>query len=217
MPQPDFYAELGVPRDATREQLKDAYRGLVKGLHPDVGGEDIARYQRVVRAWDVLSDPESRAKYDRGEWNEKVENGPPERETVVATFMLGWMAALNQFLETGQPPPGGDLLKAVDSSVRAHCGKLDEAIAKARQQVERAQVVLAATAIETGLEEESLLAGSIQTRIGQLQEEIRGHEQSRAISDKVLALIGELRFDATKMPQSLRAFNTITFAWGGSQ
>lgn len=65
----DYYEVLGVPRTATEKDLKSAYRRLAKKLHPDVtknNKQAEERFKDVAEAFAVLSDPEKRAKYDRG-------------------------------------------------------------------------------------------------------------------------------------------------------
>jgi len=65
----DYYEILGLPRDATPEQIKKAYRRLARELHPDVAGTDPAseeRFKDVSRAYDVLGNPEKRRAYDMG-------------------------------------------------------------------------------------------------------------------------------------------------------
>ena len=63
----DFYELLGVARDADADTLKRAYRRLARQYHPDVnkdpGAED--RFKEIGRAYEVLSDPQSRARYDQ--------------------------------------------------------------------------------------------------------------------------------------------------------
>ncbi len=64
----DYYDVLGVPRDATPEAIKKAYRTLARKHHPDVNPGDKkaeARFKETQAAYDVLSDPEKRASYDR--------------------------------------------------------------------------------------------------------------------------------------------------------
>ncbi|BDG70250.1 DnaJ C-terminal domain-containing protein [Roseomonas fluvialis] len=66
----DPYATLGVPRDATPEAIKQAYRKLARQHHPDLnpGNPDAeARFKAVAAANDLLSDPDRRARFDRGE------------------------------------------------------------------------------------------------------------------------------------------------------
>jgi molecular chaperone DnaJ len=64
----DYYEILGVPRDATPEQIKKAYRRLAMKLHPDVAAEPDAaeRFKKVAEAYEVLQDPKKRDLYDRG-------------------------------------------------------------------------------------------------------------------------------------------------------
>lgn len=65
----DYYEILGVPRDATPEQIKKAYRRLAREAHPDVAGNDPAseeRFKDVSRAYDVLGNPDKRRAYDLG-------------------------------------------------------------------------------------------------------------------------------------------------------
>lgn len=66
----DFYAILGVPRDASTEEIKKAFRRLARESHPDANPDDPtaeARFREIAEAYEVLSDPERRRRYDRGD------------------------------------------------------------------------------------------------------------------------------------------------------
>ncbi|MFC4166158.1 DnaJ C-terminal domain-containing protein [Teichococcus aestuarii] len=66
----DPYKVLGVPRDATPDAIKQAYRKLARQHHPDLNpGKPMAevRFKEASAAHDLLSDPEQRARFDRGE------------------------------------------------------------------------------------------------------------------------------------------------------
>ncbi len=63
----DYYQILGISRDADKEEIKRAYRRLARKYHPDVNKESGAeeRFKEINRAYEVLSEPETRSRYDR--------------------------------------------------------------------------------------------------------------------------------------------------------
>src|SRR5580765_6410951 len=68
MAESDYYSTLNVPRDAKDEDIKKAYRRLAMKFHPDRNPDSTdaeARFKEVKEAYEVLSDPQKRAQYDR--------------------------------------------------------------------------------------------------------------------------------------------------------
>jgi DnaJ-class molecular chaperone len=62
----DFYAVLGIARDADPRAVRRAWRGLARRYHPDAGeGSSAARFREVMEAYETLGHPERRRAYDR--------------------------------------------------------------------------------------------------------------------------------------------------------
>ena len=84
--RPDYYAVLGVSKDADAAEIKKKFRRLARECHPDVAGDDpkaAARFTQLREAYETLIDPEARHRYDN----------PPKRRT---------------FTRTAWRPPGGN-------------------------------------------------------------------------------------------------------------
>lgn len=77
----DYYEVFGVPRDATQDDIKRAYRKLARKYHPDVSKDADAdvRFKELGEAYAVLKDPEKRAAYDQvgSQWKAGQDFQPP--------------------------------------------------------------------------------------------------------------------------------------------
>ena len=78
----DYYATLGVSREATPEEIKKAFRKLARQYHPDTATDKKAaeeKFKEINEAHEVLSDPEKRRKYDQlgANWNQTGGFEPP--------------------------------------------------------------------------------------------------------------------------------------------
>jgi curved DNA-binding protein len=108
----DYYAALGVPRDADAEQIKKAYRKLARAHHPDVSAAPEAeeKFKDVAEAYQTLKDPEKRAAYDQlGRRPAGEEFAPPPQ----------WR---QEFARDGQSFEDLDLADLLDALGRGHRG-----------------------------------------------------------------------------------------------
>lgn len=111
----DYYAALGVPRDADAEAIKKAYRKLARRHHPDVSkdADAEARFKEVAEAYATLKDPEKRAAYDAlGSRRGGEEFSPPpqwERQFGAEAF--------------GDAFEGADLADLLDALARGQRGR----------------------------------------------------------------------------------------------
>ena len=109
----DYYKILGVDKDATQDQVKQAYRRLARKYHPDVSREADAeeRFKAVGEANEVLKDPEKRAAYDQlgSQWQAGQEFRPPPDWDAGFEFSGDETSAFSDFFESlfGRAQSGG--------------------------------------------------------------------------------------------------------------
>jgi len=137
----DYYEILGVARDADETQLKKAFRGLARELHPDVNRHDPQaeeKFKEAAEAYEVLSDPERRRTYDTygheglrsGGFNPRSAGFGNFEDVISALFGRGADEGFGDLFGFGRtgPAPGADIGAKVDVT-------LDEVISGAHREV----------------------------------------------------------------------------------
>lgn len=126
----DYYAVLDVPRDATADDIKKAYRKLALKWHPDrhpegERAEAEVEFKRIAEAYEVLSDPDKRSRYDRfGEdWKQGEEgrpSGPSGPETRMTPEQFEELFGKGGFSEFFQSTFGEDLRRQQAGASSSH-------------------------------------------------------------------------------------------------
>lgn len=118
----DYYEILGVSKDADKEEIKRAYRRLARKYHPDVNKEEGAeeRFKEINRAYEVLSEPETRTRYDRyGEAGVSSAAGASYQDfgdlggfaDIFESFFSGFSGGMGQSARRRSGPTRGDDLR----------------------------------------------------------------------------------------------------------
>ncbi|MGC9469055.1 MAG: molecular chaperone DnaJ [Anaerolineae bacterium] len=140
----DYYSVLGVSRDASPEEIKKAYRQLARKYHPDVSSEPNAedKFKEVNAAYEVLSDVEKRAMYDR-----YGTEGPPGlggfdfggmRDPFdIFAEVFGNLGGFGGFGRSGRPGPrrGNDIRTSLDITFEEAAFGAEKQVAVRRQEV----------------------------------------------------------------------------------
>jgi DnaJ-class molecular chaperone len=114
----DPYTTLGVKKDATQDEIQKAYRRLAKKLHPDLNpGDKTAedKFKEVSAAYNLLSDPDKRARFDRGEIDASGTERPRQQYYRDFADQPGWSAYTSNsgFSDFGDYAGAEDILSEI--------------------------------------------------------------------------------------------------------
>jgi curved DNA-binding protein CbpA len=129
----DYYDILGVPATATEEEVKAAYRRLVKVHHPDVGGNE-ERFKQLGEAYAVLSDAKKREQYDSEYF--PGHNTEKEFEDIVRTFGSSF-GIPPEVLRNLKRKVDEDVRRESEKRKREHEEKMEEARRKIKEHDDR--------------------------------------------------------------------------------
>lgn len=138
----DYYEILGVPRNASQDELKAAFRQLARTYHPDVSQDPHAeeRFKEINEAYGVLSDQQKRAAYDRFGHAGVQGNGAPDFTTVDFSDIFEEFFGIGGFGRSSQrsrntPRRGADLQYKVELSFEEAVFGVDKEIEFNRDEV----------------------------------------------------------------------------------
>lgn len=207
----DLYETLGVERDATMIRIKAAYRRLVKKWHPDLNksAEAPDRFRAIQYAYDVLSDPEKRRRYDAGETVEEK----PQADPVEVRAMRAIEMVVLGVLETHDSKLPGDIdfIAVVTSEIGEMIKMIDSSLAGAVALDKRADKigqVIARIARENPDREDRAVIPPLHSQVNKLRAMSKAERDDlldrRAVMESALRMIKAERYSYRVDPWGAR-------------
>ena len=205
---PSLYEELGLPPDATPEQIKEAYRKVAKKLHPDnqeTGDE--AAFKRASHAVAILSDPYKRKQYD--ETGKEDTASPEERENAMALEKLSKLFS-HLFTMAEFDPQYHDPLVAVKKLLKMERGAAE----KAEAQTELMLVKMRKLIKRLKRKGKDAKAGRLERVLQVLEQgavaEKDATQRAQRVCNKALEILKEHEYEVDKKPlQKVKAASSL--------
>ena len=181
----DYYDVLGVSRDASRDEIRKAYKKLAQKHHPDKhGGSDeaIERFKLIAEAWDVLSDTALRDQFDK--------TGSVDRNTQsIRVLASGQLAILFQQLLSDPTidPMEQDLVLLVCGTIRSKQDQIKQELWNAKKKQNK--IRLARSRVRYHGPEGDVFASVVDMMGGELEGRIEELRKSIEIGDVMLEMM----------------------------
>lgn len=191
---PDLYSTLGVKKNASRAEIRGAYRKAAKKAHPDSGG-DADKFAMISLAADVLSDDERRAKYDA---TGSVEDKPQEKSMSVVLEAID--AVLNECVRRGIAPESVDVIADSKKTLKIKLEKMDEQYKAGLAQLVSARKI--AKRFKTKKGKPNRISALLEGRIRQAEEATQASIRDRPSIERALEILSDHEYDWTARDNS---------------
>lgn len=129
----NLYEEIGIPKNASKESIKQKFREKAKNTHPDTGG-DPDKFRALMHAYDILSDDEKRKRYDIGEDPDVIGREQQPLSIVFAVF--------NQIVDSNIDLSCNDLFDVIRQSIRRNQQNMREQRSAHLMNIEKYENIL---------------------------------------------------------------------------
>jgi DnaJ-class molecular chaperone len=188
----DHYQTIGVDRNASQEEIKKAYREKSKELHPDANGGDDKGFAALGKAYEILSDPEKRKRYDET-GSDNANNDEDMANSLISKLTLTFVEnvgnvgeiSLTEFISTylkDQKKRGEEEIKASEA-ILERTTNASNRIAKKGQ----------------GL---NIILLTLQTKINFITSDIKNHKNNLLVFERALELIKEYEYTLEEKKES---------------
>jgi DnaJ-class molecular chaperone len=205
------YESLGVSPDATQEQIKKAFRKKAKALHPDITNGDAKKaeeFREVAIAWDLLSDPRARSRYDRTGETEGVSESAVEQQAVGL-----FIQEVTNKLAVSTDKIYTDIFRNVEKGLRTKGSEQAKEIKEKKKAAKRIEKFL--SQIIHKKEKESLIHQALEVQKNQVLMSIGENKQKIKVLRFARMLAKEYQFVPDKQPVS--EFGTMQYIISNSR
>jgi curved DNA-binding protein CbpA len=192
----DFYALLGVPRDADRATIRRAYWEKARVTHPDVGGSQEA-FAQIKMAHDILTDEALRKRYDEtGEADEPpVDN---RRAQLMEVLSIALDQAMLKLSQDSKAPKYIDMARLIREVLRERREELDKQSVDLEKATEYSRELLGRFIAVSG---DNLMEAVVKGRIATCQSQIEVLRERTKVIDEALDMVSGMAFRADREPR----------------
>ena len=194
----DLYGALGIGMNASKEDVRKAYRRKAKAAHPDTGGS-AEQFALVTLAHDTLTDEKRRRHYDEtGEAGGKSPDATLNNAMELA-FMTIQRLVLG-ILQKGGDPEEFDLVKGAIESLQANLKAMAEEVKGRERDIARAERVAKRFRAKEG--KDDIFSPMWAAQIGAMKDAVRVATADKPKTEMAIALLKDADFDVKKRPES---------------
>lgn len=203
----DLYKTLGVLKNATPEEIKTGYRSQSKVHHPDKGG-DTETFKQIALAYEILSDPEKRQRYDSGEPVDSI----TKSAVSIETHILRQLVKLFTNVVFATDVKHTDIVGHMKNHLSNNLQQIAMAIQKERTKIEKLEIVIGKI---KRVEGENIFVGSAQAQITNIKMGISTLENQKTHNEKALKMLEDYSYEADPNPGLPNFFQNVTWSTTG--
>ena len=197
-PQPDPYSVLGVDKQATKEQIKEAYKTAAKRTHPDTPKGSTRKFQAVERAYHTLKDEQRRKHWDETGQEQPLITIQEEAEQMLTNMLVQAVVQLDRFEKI-------DILQNIKATLRHNFEQETEKQKLMAEQMVKLNKVSKRLMRKQGT---NILSERLVQTVRQIKDAILQVDHTMDVITKAETIIEEYRYDFDKQTQY--PFNSFT-------